>query len=212
MTTQEFIGKYTGKQIADNHGGYAGECLSLVKRYAQEVQGIPNADGVLYAPNGAAKDLYNLFTPAMAQHYDRIPASQPRQPGDLVVWGYEPFGDVAVALDSGNKVFGQLGTPKFLPAAIRSDNTKPLGYLRLKGGDVEEINKLRAELQKEREVNSTRENWLNQLAFDLGDDLDAVEQDDIDRMRARIKKLVEFEASGKTKAQTAIDALREALK
>ncbi len=136
MNLESFISRYNGQQLTNNSGGFTGECVSLAARYAQEVQSVPNADGVLYCSNtGGARDLYEQFDGKLPQHYDRIPNGQPRQAGDLVIWGANlgHYGDVAVALDSGNRVFGQLGTPVFQPARIREENRPPLGYLRLKG-------------------------------------------------------------------------------
>lgn len=140
MNLDQFIAKYTGQSITNNGGTFKGECVSLCARYAQEVQGVPNADSVLYCSNtGGARDLYEQFDGRLPQYYDRIPFGQPRQKGDLVVWGDNlgNYGDVAVALDSGNTVFGQLGTPVFAPARVRVETRQPLGYLRLKGeGEV----------------------------------------------------------------------------
>lgn len=137
MNTDQFVAKYTGQQLEQNNGGYKGECVSLAKRYAQEVQGVPDADTVLQVPKGA-RQLYEGFNwnGKMAQYYDKIPYGQPRQRGDLVVWGSNlgSYGDVAIALDSGTQMFGQFGTPIFQPARIRNETRQPLGYLRNKGG------------------------------------------------------------------------------
>jgi hypothetical protein len=126
-----FVSRYAGQQIKDNSGQFPGECLSLVKRYAQEVQGVPNADSVLFAINGAAKDLWQRPTDLTLQYYDKV--SSP-QAGDIAVYTNGTYGDVAVYLGNG-QVFGQLGTPVFQPAAVRNVGS-PTGYLRLKGSDV----------------------------------------------------------------------------
>lgn len=143
MTLDQFVTAYTGESLTNNHGGYAGECVSLAARFAQEVQNVPNADGVLYCQTtGGARDLYENPTALTMQYYDKIPNGQPRQKADLVVWGANlgKYGDVAVALDSGTQIFGQLGTPVFIPANIRSETRPPLGYLRLKGTDMPPFN------------------------------------------------------------------------
>lgn len=126
-----FVNRYANQQLTDNSGNYKGECLSLVKRYAQEVQNVPNADSVLYAINGAAKDLWLSPQPAQNQYYDKVNSPQA---GDIAVYTNGTYGDVAVYLGNG-QVFGQLGTPVFQPAAVRSVGT-PTGYLRLKGQDM----------------------------------------------------------------------------
>lgn len=138
----DFVSQNAGEQIADHSGNFLGECVSLVKQYADQVQGIPDADTVLQAPNGA-RDLYERFNwnGKMSQYYDKIPASQPRWRGDIVVWGDNmgSYGDTAVALNDGNLVFGQLGTPVFQPAKVRNETKPPLGYLRLKENKEEEV-------------------------------------------------------------------------
>lgn len=141
-TLEQFIGDYNGYSVPNNGGNYKGECVSLAARFAQEVQVVPGGDSVLYCSGqhgptneGGARDLYERFDGQLPKYYDRIPYGQPRARGDLVVWGSNlgAYGDVAIALDGGNRVFGQLGTPVFQPARIREENRQPLGYLRLKG-------------------------------------------------------------------------------
>jgi len=140
MNLDQFVETYKGKSVTNNHGNYKGECVSLAARYSQEVLGVPNSDAVLYCggATGGARDLYESPTALMLKYYDRVPFGQLRKRGDLVVWGGNlgKYGDVAIALDSGTQLFGQLGTPVFLPAAIRNEARQPLGYLRLKGGDM----------------------------------------------------------------------------
>ena len=139
MTLNNFVDTYTGKRATNNHGNFPGECVSLASRYAQEVQSVPNADAVLYCQTtGGARDLYENPTALTLRYYNKIPFGQPRQRGDLVVWGGNlgKYGDVAIALDSSNTIFGQLGTPVFIPANTRQEIRQPLGYLRLKGDDM----------------------------------------------------------------------------
>lgn len=123
---------YIGQQVTDNSGNYWGECVSYVKRYAQEVLSIPNADSVLYVVDDLAKNMYLKPNPPSLQYFDLIPSNPQR--GDIVVYGNpndNSYGDVAVALGGGN-VIGQLGFPVYHPVAIRAIGS-PLGFLRLKG-------------------------------------------------------------------------------
>lgn len=136
MTLDQFVQTYYGQPLTNNHGQFLGECVSLAARYAQEVQGIANGDGAMYCNNtGGARDLWEQYGNNNAtQFYDQ--ASSP-QYGDIVVWGSNmgQYGDVAVYIGSG-QVFGQLGTPVFIPAAARQLTPTPLGYLRRKGGNM----------------------------------------------------------------------------
>ena len=135
MSANAWANQYLGQQIADNSGNYRGECVSFIKRYAQEAQNVPNADSVLYVPEDKAKNMWLKFTPAMAKYYDKV--NVPKV-GDIAVYNGGQYGDVAVYI-GGGKVVGQLGTPVFRPVAIRPVGS-PIGYLRRKGnmnqGDV----------------------------------------------------------------------------
>jgi len=135
MSANAWANQYLGQQIADNSGNYRGECVSFIKRYAQEAQDVPNADSVLYVPEDKAKNMWLKFTPAMAKYYDKV--NVPKV-GDIAVYNGTKYGDVAVYIGSG-RVAGQLGTPVFKPVAIRPVGS-PIGYLRRKGnmnqGDV----------------------------------------------------------------------------
>lgn len=168
MNLDQFITKYNGKSVANNHGGFVGECVSLAARKVQEVDNVPNGDAVLYCQaTGGARDLYESPTNLLLTYYDRIPNGQPRVKGDLVVWGSTlgKYGDVAIALDSGTQLFGQLGTPVFIPANIRNETRQPLGYLRLKGTQVEHptINTMRI---VETEVNGSDYDFVHTGKFD----------------------------------------------
>ncbi len=154
---QPFISRYANQQITDNSGNFKGECLSLIKRYAQEIQGVPNADTVLHAVNGGAKDLWLSPSDLQNQYYDRVDSPQE---GDFAVYTNGTYGDVAVYIGNG-EVFGQLGTPVFQPAAVRAVGT-PAGYLRLKGSDMpttEEI--LQSALNDARHANDVLASALN---------------------------------------------------
>lgn len=126
MTLSEFVSKYENQQLTDPFGGYKGECVSLVKRYAKEVQGINPVD--LYV-QGKAKNAWLLYDELnWKNHYKKV--TTPKA-GDIAVYDGS-YGDIAVVISS-TRVFGQYGTPVFTPARKRNINQpgKPLGYLRL---------------------------------------------------------------------------------
>lgn len=136
VTLSQFENQWYGKQAANNHGNFPGECVSLGSQWTQNGLGVPNADAVLYCSHtGGARDLYEQFDGQLPTYFDRLPYGNAPQDGDLVVWGGNMgiYGDVAIYIGSG-QVFGQLGTPVFQPAAPRQLTPQPLGYLRLKGG------------------------------------------------------------------------------
>lgn len=136
MTPQQWYPQYLGKQVADNHGGYPGECVSFVKRYAQEALRVPDADSVLYVKDDKAKNAWLAPTPLQNQYFDKVNSPQN---GDIAVYNGN-YGDIAVYL-GGNQVVGQYGTPVFTPVAVRPSNQPgvPLGYLRLKGGSMSAV-------------------------------------------------------------------------
>lgn len=133
-----YVSKYQGQQLTDNAGNYKGECLSLIKWVEQHDLGLDNADTILHAVNGAAKDLWLSPQPIQEQYFDKIPTSEPPQVNDIVVYTNGTYGDVAFYVGQG-QVFGQLGTPVFKPAAVRGVGT-PGGYLRRKGEDMQPAN------------------------------------------------------------------------
>ena len=131
MDANAWANQYLGQQIGDNSRKWVGECVSFIKRYAQEAQDVPNADSVLYVPEDKAKNMWLKFTPAMAVYYDKVPVPKV---GDIAVYNGGKYGDVAVYIGTG-RVVGQLGTPVFKPVAIRPVGS-PIGYLRRKGDDM----------------------------------------------------------------------------
>lgn len=123
---------YIGQQITDNSGNYRGECVSYVKRYAQEILGVPNADTILYVKNDKAKNMFLDPNPPSLQYFDLISSNPER--GDIAVYGMGTYGDVQVCL-GGGKVIGQYGTPIFQKVSIKNIGS-PIGYLRFKGEDM----------------------------------------------------------------------------
>lgn len=143
MTLAQYVTVNDGKVVKEPMGvtSLDGECVSLWKDEEMKVHSIPYID--LFVPDGRAKNIWKLTTPAMLKHYSKIPVTQSPQVGDTVVYD-GVYGDVALYIGNG-QVFGQLGTPVFKPAAKRPIGN-PIGYLRLKGDDVitkDDINPLR---------------------------------------------------------------------
>lgn len=138
MTPQTFL-NYIGQEVPNNHGKFVGECVSLAARFAQEVQGVPDADSVFYCSvTGGARDLYEQYDGKIPTYFDRIPYGQPPKLYDYIVWGANRGHYGHIAIIYGSQVFQQLGTPVFKPAELASSGTQPpLGYLRLKGGTVD---------------------------------------------------------------------------
>lgn len=135
---KDFAIQYRGQQLTDNHGNYWGECVSLVKRFSQEKQGVPNADSVLYVKDDLAKNMYLKPTELQQQYYDTV-SNSPIE-GDIVVYGNpndNSYGDVAVFVGNG-QVFGQLGFPVYAKATERGIGN-PLGYVRRKGSEMPTI-------------------------------------------------------------------------
>lgn len=116
MTLNDFVTKYDGKKIGD------GECGTLVRQYAIEVQGITP---VSYT---SAKDYWFNPVPGYVQ------ASTP-QSGDWAVYnGHGTFVDGHMAVYVGPGVFEQNADPDGSPAHLFTRaNTYLLGYLRLQG-------------------------------------------------------------------------------
>lgn len=140
MTPSQYQSTWTGKEIPNNSGGFIGECVSAVARFAQEVQGVPDADNVFYCQNtGGARDLWETPTALLLTFYDKV--SGPPQLYDIGVWGINEgkYGDTQIYWGN-NQQFGQYGTPVFLPAEIRPLNASPLGYLRLKENSMPIVN------------------------------------------------------------------------
>lgn len=57
---------------------------------------------------------------------------------------------------------------------------------KLQGVNMEELERLKKELDIERSINHKREDFLNRIALAAGDDLDPVEDDDVERIIANI--------------------------
>lgn len=79
----KFIVTHEGRQWA--YLGYLGECLSLVKRYIQDMTGIdPPASGT-----GSAWGYWKIFPAPLGRYYERIEYLEGVNfptPGDIVIW------------------------------------------------------------------------------------------------------------------------------
>lgn len=99
MTTLGFVDKYQRKTVGYPGGMYYGECLSLVKRYIQELYGIdPPASGVK-----AAWGYWDLFPEPLPQAFDRVAYELGKMPspGDIVIWKKTakiPNGHISIAV------------------------------------------------------------------------------------------------------------------
>lgn len=161
----QFEAEYYGKHVPNNHGGFVGECVSLAARWAQEGQGVADGDRALYcAYTGGARDLYESYGKSgmhIQEFYDKV--SNPQE-GDLAVWGANMgnYGDAAIYIGSG-QVFGQLGTPVFIPAAARQLTPSPLGYLRRRGTMIittEDVVALSLGTQGTQPQNADQTKWI----------------------------------------------------
>jgi hypothetical protein len=101
MTLQQFIDKYTGKKVGDLTGAYVGECLSLTKRYINELFNItPPPSGV-----GAAYGYWTNFPHPLGTVFDKVP-NTPAEiplPGDVVIWGKStslPYGHIGTIVSA----------------------------------------------------------------------------------------------------------------
>src|ERR1700749_1875004 len=119
MTLQDFITKYNGQKIGD------GECGTLVRQYAIEVQGVTP---ISYP---SAKDYWFNPVPGYVQ------VSTPEE-GDWAIYnahGDYPDGHMAVYVDG--QVFEQNADPDGSPAHLYNRaNTYLLSYLRKEGNDM----------------------------------------------------------------------------
>lgn len=129
------------------------------------------------------------------------------------------FGHINVRLANGKvwsdgDIFSSISAYENTHSPVYVGWGESINGVKVIGGDnMGEIEDLKKALETERRINRLRETWLTQLANDLGDDADAVEQDDIDRMRARIRHLVAVEAGGGSnpKAEALLKAVKEAV-
>jgi hypothetical protein len=132
MTFQEFLEKYNGKYI-DFDGTYGPQCMDLLHQYVVEVLGLTDPR-ILAAP--AAKDLYNNFDNIFGKEYfERIPNTPDGVPqeGDIVLWGYNPYGHVAIFVEGNVNSFRSFDQnyPVGSPCHIQNHNyNNVLGWLR----------------------------------------------------------------------------------
>lgn len=129
MNVAEFINKYNGKKV-DFDGAFGAQCVDLFRQYVKDVLGITEHTGAVEG----AKDLYLNYKNLLKEqkYFDRIPASQKRKCGDVVIWDATPtnkYGHVAIYLgetDEGFLVFEQNG---FTQNGAEIKNRSRLGLL-----------------------------------------------------------------------------------
>lgn len=87
ISIDEFVKKYENKSV-DYDKKYGAQCVDLFNYYNSEVIGAP----FIGTPaTGGARDLYEVDSPARAQHYKKLGADSQLQAGDVTVYG-EPNG------------------------------------------------------------------------------------------------------------------------
>jgi len=131
MTLENFIKKWSGKEL-DFDGYYGTQCMDLMHQYVYEVLDIKDKT-VLAAPG--ARDVYNHFR--WGDLFDKIPNTPTGVPkkGDIIFWGYAPYGHVAVFVEGNVNNFTSFdanypeGT---LPHLQTHDYAHVLGWLRPK--------------------------------------------------------------------------------
>lgn len=133
MTVDQFVNQYDGQAI-DVDGYYGAQCWDLVELYAREVLGVPSEPwAITLGPNGSAREAWTVFDSHMQRYFDKHLGNE-KQKGDILVYGYNPDGHIAVCL-GGSSVF-QENSPLGSKAHVgnNSDNGL-LGVLRIKKGD-----------------------------------------------------------------------------
>lgn len=94
-----FVASYQGKGI-DVDGRYGNQCVDLFNLYNREVVGGPFIGTPV---TGGARDLYEAFPASADAYYEKVPADQPAQPGDVAVWGAtsgNQYGHVAMVVSA----------------------------------------------------------------------------------------------------------------
>lgn len=87
LSIQQFVEKYNGQSV-DFDKKYGAQCVDLFNFYNSEVVGAPFIGTPV---TGGARDLYQVDSPARAEHYKKLPANSQLQAGDVLVYG-EPNG------------------------------------------------------------------------------------------------------------------------
>jgi len=132
MNLTDFINRWQGKYI-DFDGAYGPQCMDLLHQYVVEVLGLTDPR-ILAAP--AARDLYNNFSNIFGKEYfERIPNTPNGVPqkGDIVIWGYNPYGHVAIFIEGNVNSFRSFDQnyPPGSPCHIQNHKyNNVLGWLR----------------------------------------------------------------------------------
>lgn len=136
MTLQQFLTKYNGKFVeVAGSAGAENQCVDLANAYIRDVYGLP----IIEWTN--AKDFPSKAGPA----YDYIlntPSGIPKE-GDIIIWGGNQYGHIAVFIEGNADSFRSLDqnfpTGSNVHVQNHNYNTPPvLGWLRKKGAVVVE--------------------------------------------------------------------------
>ena len=138
MDVNAFINQWNGRAV-DVDGfppAQRFQCYDVFIQYVRQLTG----NGGFYwqaRQTGYAKDIFNGFDGALAQHFDRLPWNVQGQPGDIAVWGESAntqLSHVAILVaDNGavQRIFGQNHPHPY--CTVRDlPSTGLLGYLRPK--------------------------------------------------------------------------------
>lgn len=87
ISIQDFVKKYDGKAV-DFDKQFGAQCVDLFNFYNAEVVGAP---WIGTPATGGARDLYEVDSTTRNEHYKKLAANSPLQPGDVEVAG-EPNG------------------------------------------------------------------------------------------------------------------------
>ena len=134
MKLQQFIEKFNGKYI-DFDGAYGAQCMDLMHYYCVQVLGL--TDGRILAAPGA-RDVFNNFDNIKGKEFfERIPNTPQGVPkeGDIMFWGYNPYGHVAVFIEGDANSFRSFdqNSPVGSPCHVQNHTyTNVLGWLRFK--------------------------------------------------------------------------------
>jgi archaellum component FlaC len=182
MSINDFVIKWQGRFL-DYDGVYPNQCFDLFHQYVVEVLGL--SDGrILAAP--AARDIYNNFNNLYGHEYfERIgntPEGVPNE-GDIVIWGYNPYGHVAIFIEGNANTFRSFdqNSPIGSPCHIQNHTySSVLGWLRFRPETipdnqalteclkqhtelVAQLDQIKKQLQQAQQLNQEIENELESL-------------------------------------------------
>ena len=135
MKLEDFIERWQGKFL-DYDGAWENQCFDLLRQYCYECLNLTDIQ-LLTAPS-CAKELFTKFDSlAGNQYFEKIvntPDAIPKE-GDIIVWGMEPYGHVAIFYEGDVNRFRSFDQnhPLNSPCHIQEHNYNSiLGWLRFK--------------------------------------------------------------------------------